>query len=195
MRIRTVDELRTDLRLARQRFSPREIGRATGVSHTTINLLLSDREVPRPTTATIRKLSMWLDANADDAPAVAPALSDHPPGYWQGVAEAVLRMIDAAGVELQSLIDSGVLGPRQATSAGLAAAAAGAAAGTLPNGAGNGASHATAPNSAANGGYAHAGLGGASPDPRIRNVDGHRHLRRVRARGPLFPAGASRYLA
>src|SRR5215203_1551414 len=52
MRIRTVDELRSELRLARQRFSPREIGRAPGVSHTTINLLLSDREVPRPTTAT-----------------------------------------------------------------------------------------------------------------------------------------------
>ena len=137
MRIRTVDELRTDLRLARQRFSPREIGRATGVSHTTINLLLSDREVPRPTTATIRKLSMWLDANADDAPAIGPALADHPPGYWQGVAEAVLRMIDAAGVELQSLIDSGVLGPRQPAGAGLAAATAGTAP-MVPN-AGNGA--------------------------------------------------------
>ena len=190
MRIRTVDELRTDLRLARQRFSPREIGRATGVSHTTINLLLSDREVPRPTTATIRKLSMWLDANADDAPAIGPALADHPPGYWQGVAEAVLRMIDAAGVELQSLIDSGVLGPRQPAGAGLATATAGTAP-MVPN-AGNGA-HTGAPN--VGNGYAHAGLGAASPDARVRNVDPHRHVRRVRARGPLFPAGASRFVA
>ena len=174
MRIRTVDELRTELRLARQRFSPREIGRATGVSHTTINLLLSDREVPRPTTATIRKLSAWLDANGEDVPELVEATSvvDRPPGYWQGVAEAVLRMIDAAGVELQTLIDSGVLAPRNGMGGpALAGAAAGnGAIGRPPT------------------------LGPSSPVGARgrRGTVGPREARRLRLRGPLLPPGTVR---
>jgi transcriptional regulator with XRE-family HTH domain len=176
MRIRTVDELRTELRLARQRFSPREIGRATGVSHTTINLLLSEREVPRPTTATIRKLSAWLDANGEDVPELVEATSvvDRPPGYWQGVAEAVLRMIDAAGVELQTLIDSGVLAPRHGMGG---SALAGVAAGN-----GNGAIGRPP------------ALGAASPVGvrGRRTAVGPREARRLRLRGPLLPPGAVR---
>jgi hypothetical protein len=126
-RIRTVEELRVELREARTRFSVREIGRAAGVGRTTVALLLADGAVPRPTTATVRRLSAWLDGVHYDAPPTAsppwpderagadagePRESREPPrpsGYWHGAAEATVRMLGVAGDELQLLIDSGVL--------------------------------------------------------------------------------------
>lgn len=159
-RIRTLDELRAELRLARWRFSVRELERASGVGHTTINQLLGTGELRRgPTAATIRRLSAFLDAQAEEeagdadrpypvispladvretpasspnpspspSPSPAPGASAHfeqevpvPAEYWQGVADATLRMLHVASEELRELCDSDVLGegtPRRSRSA------------------------------------------------------------------------------